>query len=150
MEKLGDSALLKQFFFIYLSSFKKNNMNDFLVPANPGARLPLVDFKLSGDFRIEGLSVSEHPIQFYEPVFEWLENFKKTNPPAITLTMKLEYFNTSSSKIFFNMFKALDPFQKNGTNVKIIWKYDKSDEDMSQSGKDYKSIVKVPFELEEI
>jgi hypothetical protein len=64
--------------------------------------------------------------------------------------MQLDYFNTSSSKIFYTIFKVLESFQKDGSSVKIIWFYEKMDEDMVQSGKDYSSIIKVPFEIEEI
>jgi hypothetical protein len=125
-------------------------MKDLLIAANRDLKTPLVDFKLSGALQIEGESISSNPVAFYEPVIAWLNDYKKTKPSEVTLSMQLDYFNTSSSKIFYTIFKVLESFQKEGSSVKIIWFYEKMDEDMVQSGKDYSSIIKVPFEIEEI
>lgn len=125
-------------------------MKDLLIPANPELKTPLVDFKSSGQLTIEGESISSNPVAFYEPVLNWLNELKESKPAEIVISMKLDYFNTSSSKIFYGLFKQLENFQKDGLNVKVIWKYEEGDEDMCQSGKDYSSIIKIPFEIVEI
>jgi hypothetical protein len=125
-------------------------MNDILIRPNNVVKTPLVDFKTTGELRIEGSSFSENPIEFYEPLVEWLKELKKEAPKTITLSIKLEYFNTSSSKLILYMFKSLESIHFNKeSEVTIKWLYNKIDQDMLESGKDYKSIVNVPFELVE-
>jgi hypothetical protein len=122
-------------------------MNDLFIPLNTEDKTPTVDFKVTGDLLLEGRSVSENPVEFFEPVIQWINNFKKTHPKNITLSFKLEYFNTSTSKIILHIFRSLESFMNNGTDVKIKWYYDTIDEDIREAGKDYQSILKVPFEF---
>jgi hypothetical protein len=122
-------------------------MNDLLIPCNLETKTPLVDFKISGDLLLEGRSVSENPVIFFDPVIQWINDLKKTHPAKVTLTFKLEYFNTSTSKIMLHIFRNLESFIKNGSDVKIIWYYDDVDEDLKEAGKDYQSILQIPFEF---
>ncbi|MGP1362589.1 MAG: SiaC family regulatory phosphoprotein, partial [Bacteroides sp.] len=68
--------------------------------------------------------------------------------PNTLVEMRLEYFNTSSSKCILDIFKRLGLIHElPGKKVEIKWYYYADDEDMYESGNDYSSIVKVPFEL---
>jgi hypothetical protein len=125
-------------------------MNDLFIQGNAEAKTPTVDFKVSGDLKLHGRSVSENPIEFFEPLILWLKNLKKSHPPKIVLNLQLEYFNTSTSKLLLHMFRTLEEFQKIGSDVKIIWHYDKIDDDLREAGKDYQSIVRIPFEFVEM
>lgn len=35
----------------------------------------------------------------------------------------------------------------NGTDIKVKWYYKETDEDILEAGEDYKSLVKIPFEI---
>jgi len=119
---------------------------DIYIPANPEEMTPLVDFKISGELRIEGKSYPEDPLKFYEPLIEWVKEFDKICPPAISVTIRLEYFNTSTSKLILFIFKILeDLYIKKKSEVAITWLFLKNDEDMFESGKDYQSIIDLPF-----
>ena len=125
-------------------------MKDILIRPNNVVKTPLVDFKTTGELRIEGSYFSENPVEFYEPLVEWIKELKNEAPKTITMRIKLEYFNTSSSKLILYMFKSLENIHFNKeSEVTIVWLYNKIDQDMLESGKDYKSIVNVPFELVE-
>ena len=125
-------------------------MNNVYIKSDTEGKTPLIDFKTTGELRLEGSSFPENPVDFYEPLVNWLNELKKEIPPAITMTVKLEYFNTASSKLILYMFKSLESIHlSKASSVKIIWLYNKIDQDMQESGKDYKSIVSVPFELVE-
>jgi hypothetical protein len=60
---------------------------------------PDVNFNsVSGELWISGRSIVENAIRFYEPLVDWIEVYCE-NPAQITeLHLKLEYFNTSTSK----------------------------------------------------
>ena len=101
-----------------------------------------------GMLEIKGKSIPENSLEFYRPVFEWLDNYSQAPAPATTLKVALEYFNTSSSKCLLDIFRKLEAINLSGrSTVKVNWVYDSDDEDMMEAGEDYQALVKVPFEL---
>jgi hypothetical protein len=62
--------------------------------------------------------------------------------------MKLEYFNTSSSKCILDLFKKLE--RLDGTEVSINWYFEEDDEDMEEAGEDYQAIINLPFKMIEV
>lgn len=125
-------------------------MKDLYFPQDEENQTPFVDFKLSGELRIEGRSFPEDPLSFYEPIIDWLKEIKSQAVPKIVLTVKLEYFNTSTSKLVLYIFKILEDMHNDGiTDASIVWLCNKHDEDMVESGIDYKSLIDIPFELVE-
>jgi len=124
-------------------------MNDLIIPANVDFRTPAIDFKVSGNLKISGESIASNPVLFFEPVRNWLEELKKVKPKEVVLTMDLNYFNTSSSKLFYGLFKTLETFQNDGLIVKVVWVHDAADSEMLQTGIDYSTMVKIPFEMVE-
>ena len=112
-------------------------------------KTPYVNFDSeSGNFELKGKSIPENTIAFYKPLFEWLDNYVQNPVPDTTLNIQLDYFNTSSSKCIVDLFKKLELIVKNGNGKAIInWLYDENDDDMLEAGEDYKSIIKLPFNL---
>jgi hypothetical protein len=102
----------------------------------------------TGILEIKGKSIPENSLEFYRPVFDWLESYAQS-PAALTeFRIRLEYFNTSSSKCLLDIFRKLESISSSGkSKVKICWFYDADDEDMMEAGEDYKAIVNVPFEI---
>lgn len=100
---------------------------------------------------IKGRSIPENSVQFYTPVFNALNNWiaEKTKD-KITVSVQLEYFNTSSSKCVLDIFKKLQELHKLGAQVDITWIYEKDDEDMMEAGQDYQTIVGIPFKMVEV
>lgn len=56
-----------------------------------------------------------------------------------------EYFNTSSAKCIFDLFKVLKDYQRKGCNVIVNWHYDEEDEDMREIGEDYEALLGIEF-----
>jgi hypothetical protein len=99
----------------------------------------------TGRFLIEGRSIPENSIEYYKPLFEWLDNYAQNPKPETVLDVKLEYFNTSSSKCLVEIFRKLERMQENGNKVLINWYYEEDDEDMQESGEDFQEIIDVPI-----
>lgn len=126
-------------------------MKDLYLPADTKEQTPLVHFKTTGELKIEGKSYPENPMKFYTQVLEWIKELKTQNVSKIELTVRLDYFNTSTSKIILSIFKNLETiYIIDKKDVKIIWLYNPQDEDMTESGKDYGSLLDLPFEMKEI
>ena len=99
----------------------------------------------SGRFLIEGRSIPENSIEYYKSLFEWLDTYAQNPKPETVLNVKLEYFNTSSSKCLVEIFRKLERMQESGNKVLINWFYEEDDEDMQESGEDFQEIIDVPI-----
>jgi hypothetical protein len=115
------------------------------------AKTPTVKFdSQKGSLELKGRSIPENSIEFYKPLNDWIDEYA-TNPQAqTTVDIKLEYFNTSSSKCILDLFKLLEKLNEKSTKVKINWFYEVDDEDMAEAGEDYQAIIDLPFEMIEV
>lgn len=100
-------------------------------------------------FEISGRSLPEDVVVFYQPVMQWLEDFEKSPIQNMELAIKLEYFNTASSKLILDILLKLEEIYQNGTQLKVKWYFLSSDTDMKEAGEEYSEIVGLPFEITE-
>ena len=111
-------------------------------------KTPSIEFKITGDLKIEGRSIPENTYDFYKPIINWVEKLKDSLPSPIILTVKLEYINTSSSKLILDIFKILDEISlSKKCEVEIVWLYDYDDDESREEGHNYKSELSVPFNI---
>lgn len=122
-------------------------MNNLMIEES--VKTPGVSFASeTGILELKGKSIPENSLEFYRPVFEWIDSYGNMPQKVTELKIKLEYFNTSSSKCLLDVFRRLETINSTGrTNVKVSWYYDGDDEDMMEAGEDYSALVKIPFEL---
>lgn len=141
----------KQFYLLIGLNKKHNDINIRYMNSlyiNGTTKTPAVEFLTTGELKIEGKSIPEDCIEFYRPVIRWIEALKDNPPTSIILTVKLEYINTSSSKIILNIFRLLqDIAGKSKTNIEIKWFYDTEDEDLQEEGENYKMCTSLPLTL---
>ena len=113
-------------------------------------KTPAIEFNVSGELRISGRSIPENSYEFYQPVISWLENFKKANVKSAVLHVNLEYFNTSSSKVLLSVFRNLEHLRELGVDTNVYWYHSEDDEDITEAGKGYQCLVKIPFRFVEL
>jgi hypothetical protein len=106
----------------------------------------------AGVIKIEGRSIPENVIDFFQPILSWIEKYTLDPNSQTTVHFKLEYFNTSSSKRLFDIMKRVESIPpKEGRKVVINWYYEEDDEDIYFAGNDYKALItKVEFNLIEV
>ncbi|MGQ9846042.1 MAG: DUF1987 domain-containing protein [Bacteroidales bacterium] len=102
-----------------------------------------------GLFEIAHRSLPENAIAFYEPVINWLNEYKKDPLPKTIFNFKLEYFNTASAKQLAKILLILQEIAQNH-EVLIRWHYLKDDTDMHASGVRFSKLLKIPFEFIEM
>jgi hypothetical protein len=107
---------------------------------------------INGVIKLEGRSIPENVIDFYQPIINWIENYVKEPCDNTLVHFKLEYFNTSSSKRIFDIMKKVEGIaSQSGKLITINWYYEEDDEDIFFAGNDYKALVsKVEFNLLEL
>ena len=64
-------------------------------------------------FSISGRSFPENAIEFYEPIFAWLQKYAEEAENDIEFEFCMEYFNTSSSKQIAKIFLLLEKINEN-------------------------------------
>ena len=99
----------------------------------------------AGVFSLSGRSLPEDVTTFYEPVVKWLDVYTSKSP--MECAIKLEYFNTASSKIILDILMKLEELAKSSNHISIKWYCDKNDEDMYEAGEEFSDLVDIPFEL---
>ncbi|MBD0402118.1 DUF1987 domain-containing protein [Flammeovirga sp. EKP202] len=121
-------------------------MKDFLKKDTPKTPLIQMEYE-SGYFLISGRSIPENSIEFYRPLFEWLDEYNTKPQTKTQFDVRLEYFNTSSSKCLVEVFRKLEFLKASGHEVEVNWYYEEDDEDMQESGEDFKEVIKLPIHM---
>lgn len=124
-------------------------MDAYYLEATP--KTPKLDFNPDADtFLISGRSIPENSIEFYRPLLDWLDKYVQNPLESTIFEIKLEYFNTSSSKCLVEIFRKLEKINEKENKITIDWYFDEEDEDMEESGEDFKQIIKIPFNMVEV
>jgi len=90
---------------------------------------PTIKLGINGEFELSGRSLPENSRNIYQPVIDWLIEYKNAPQVSTVLNFKLEYFNTSSSKMLFEIFKIIEEINKKKFKTTINWYHEKEDED---------------------
>ena len=98
-----------------------------------------------GVFKMYGRSSPENSMQFYEPILSALSN--DIQGDKVDVRIKMEYFNTSSSKCIYDILKEVKRLEAKGKKVMVRWYYDEDDEDMLEAGEDYSDLLDLPFKF---
>jgi len=100
------------------------------------------------DFSLSERSLPENAIDFYKPVFNWLNDYKLKPNSETIFNFKLDYFNTASAKQITKILLFLEDLAKSNP-VKVLWHFQKDDLDMKSSGSRFAKLIKVNIELVE-
>ncbi len=86
---------------------------------------------------LEGKIVAENPMDFFDRLNRWTEEFKASgNKAPLTVNLTLDYFNTVASKMLSKFFYRLMEM-----GAVINWYYEKDDEEIKEAGEDYKIML---------
>ena len=111
---------------------------------DPTRRTPRIVLE-PGKIFIVGRSIPENPGEFYRPVYDWISKYIQINGHRTRIELGFEYINTSSTKWIYNIIKEISGMKNLADSARIIWYYDKGDEDMCELGFILKSLVECPF-----
>ena len=114
-------------------------------------KMPDVSFDAgSGVFEIKGRSYDEEVVELYEDILLWLDKYIEVPLSSTKLKFKTDYFSTSSYKYFVQIIKKIEQILDKNHTVKIIWYYEKDDEEIMESGENLKEITSIPVEVKEL
>ena len=104
----------------------------------------------NGLIELKGNSTPHNSLKFYHKMIVNLEEYAIRGTKDLTANVAFRYFNTSSSKCLYDMFKQLNKIKKKGRQVTINWYYSPSDEDMYEVGKDFSELMNLNFNFIEL
>jgi hypothetical protein len=112
-------------------------MNNFFIAAT--ASSPEVDFRFDRHLlSLKGESYPENAAVFWGDIIGVLRDYLRedTGGDAITVHVSLAYFNSSSTKMLFALFGALNEKAKTGTPVLLHWYHDEDDDTIFEFGQE--------------
>ena len=117
----------------------------------PSRSTPLINFDPDQEIlEMKGRSSPENSIQFYQKTIRNLGLYAQSDNKVLTANFVFEYFNTSSSKCLFDVFKKLIRIRDSGKDLIVNWFFEEDDEDMMEAGEDYSELLDLEFNFIEI
>lgn len=101
---------------------------------------------------IYGFSLPENALEFYQPIIEWLRNYKtellsNKNAPEVNVLFKLVYFNSSSLRLIVEIFQVFSDMHHAGIKVSLAWHYDCEDTQMAEAGREMGEVTRIPVNI---
>jgi len=98
---------------------------------------PTIDFNGENNLlRIEGKSTPENTFEFFSPVTAWLNEYFSQSQTAV-VEFNIPYFNSSSSRVMYDIFDILDKACTQGSSLNVCWKYAKENENGFETGEEF-------------
>lgn len=121
-------------------------MNNLQVEPTP--KTPGINFNAAtGLLVIEGRLIPEDPEKFFSLLNNWLTNYQPADGIKTVFRVRLYYYNSTSVKRLLHLFQKLESVYAQGHDINIIWEYEDGDDDSMMDGEDYKSLLKIPFDV---
>ena len=99
---------------------------------------------------ISGRSIPENANEFYAPLTKWLKDFQQSDAQSLRLTFFLDYINSISYKMIFEILLLSEKIKQDGKNVSVLWKYEEDDDEILDEGSHFASKLDIPFSFEEV
>lgn len=103
------------------------------------ADTPEVDFRFDAhSLSLTGESYPENAAAFYGPILKQLQSYLVTcsDGDTITVDVALVYFNSSSTKMLFSFYGALNGAAELGVRVVLNWHRDPEDDTIAEFGEE--------------
>jgi len=112
---------------------------------------PEINFDIANN-TLSFLKVSKpaNAIEFYRPVFEFIDNFEKSKVKSkiakeLVIDFNFDYFNTATAKIIYELLARFKKIKEQGINVIINWFYHPDDDDQLEEGQIMSEALDMPF-----
>lgn len=98
---------------------------------------PGIEFDASNhNLNVVGKSTPENTFEFFEPIKSWIQEYF-SQAQTSRVRFNVPYFNSSSSRSFYDIFDLLEEAKDKGSHVTIIWEYAKENENGLETGEEF-------------
>jgi len=116
----------------------------FLEPTKDTPKIMLN--KRDGIFELAGRSILEDANSFYDPIVEWLNTYAQQPNPSTIFAFKLNYFNSSTSKMIYILLNVL----KDIKGAQVEWCYNSGDDDILEAGQEFEEELEMAFNYKQL
>ena len=101
----------------------------------------------NGLLKIKGKSYPENVNIFYEPLFKYIEDYKKNPASKTKIEFNWLYYNTATNKMIMRIIMFL---KEANTELEIGWYYNEGFEMIMEKGQEIKDILGIEIEIKQI
>lgn len=103
----------------------------------------------NGKLVLSGESFPENASRFYTPVIQWIGDYiKEPSAKKIEVDFEITYFNSSTSKVFLNIFRTLEQAVEYGRDIRVNWRCNAENESSIECGEEFKEdLESLPFQI---
>ena len=87
--------------------------------------------------KLEGRCFHENVGEFFEEINNWLSAYLVTDFKIFTFDNAMNYFNSSTTKLLYNMLKKLDSYASADKNIVVNWITSPGNDIMVECGEDF-------------
>ena len=82
--------------------------------------------------KLEGRSYPEEGMDFFDPIILRFKSLQNSETPIRTIHLRLEYYNSATTKALSDLFQALMLAKNAGHQVKVIWEFEEEDDGIQE------------------
>jgi len=98
-------------------------------------------------FQIKGNSFSDNLSEIYDKVVDWIDKEMPKIDCPIECKFSFYVFNSVTYKNTLLIMSKFSELQEKGKKIKVVWYYDKEDEDSLAIGEDIQELFNFPVEI---
>ena len=106
-------------------------MEKWTIEATDRSPLVLLDRERSV-LKIEGRSYPEEGMDFFDPIILRFKTLQNSESPIGTVHIRLEYYNSATSKALADLFQGLMSAKRAGHDTTVIWEYEEEDDGIQE------------------
>jgi len=119
-------------------------MKDLTISASQSTPAITTD-AAEGRMTLRGDSYPENSFELFGPVIQWVDEYLASTEQPLTITLELQYLNTSSVKAMMDIFDLLEAAHGDGRDVSVTWYYDSRNERVGELAEEFKEDCSFPF-----
>ena len=121
-------------------------MEKWTIDATDRSPLVLLDREASV-LKIEGRSYPEEGMDFFDPIILRFKTLQKSESPISTIHIRLEYYNSATSKALAELFQGLVSAKRTGVDAVVIWEYEEEDDGIQDDIDMYVDTFDLTFDI---
>jgi len=90
-----------------------------------------------GYMKLEGRCFHENVGVFFKEISDWLDDYLPTDFKSFTFDNAISYFNSSTTKLMFNMLLKMDRHTSDENKIVVNWITSEDNEIMIECGEDF-------------
>ena len=91
----------------------------------------------AGTISITGDSYPEDSFEFYKKIIVWLKEYFQQPKDTTIINIDLPYMNSSSLKVYFDIFDIFEKSALKGNSIKVNWIYLEDNDIAQETGEDF-------------